>query len=328
MQIDHKRIKKILVVRNDRFGEFLLNIPALRALRETFVQAEITAVVAPNVRELTEYIPYIDKAVQWGIKRHSLPERLGLIRALKAKAIDMAVMLNPSKEFNMFTYISGIPVRVGYDRKFGLLLTHKIQDIKYLGQKHEVEYNLDLVGLVGAKTEDKSLTLAIEGNGAIDGFLSDCDMRNDTILIALHPWTSDPIKQWPLEKFRELSVRLLNNPVVKVIIVGGKDELIGSRELFVSFDKRLIDTTGKTTLKQLAALLKRCRLLVSGDSGPAHLASAVGTPVIAIFRNDIPAKCAKRWGPWGKGNFVIEKSRLSDISVDEVLSKVKEALKT
>ncbi len=327
MQIDRKAVKKILVVRNDRFGEFLLNIPALRALKETFVQPEITAVVAPNVKELAECIPYIDKVIQWGIQRHSLSERFGLIRALKAKAIDMAIMLNPSKEFNMFTYVSGIPVRVGYDRKWGFLLTHKMQDIKYLGQKHEVEYNLDLVGLVGAKTEDKSLTMMIEGNSVIDGLLSDCDMRNDTILIALHPWTSDPIKQWPLEKFRELSARLLNNPAVKVIIVGGKEEQARSRELFDSPDKRLIDTTGKTTLKQLAALLKKCRLLISGDSGPAHLACAAGTPVIVIFRNDIPAKSAKRWGPWGgKGNFAIERDRLSGISVDEVLGRVKEAL--
>jgi len=84
--------------------------------------------------------------------------------------------------------------------------------------------------------------------------------------------------------------------------------------------------TGKTTLKQLASLLKKSRLLISGDSGPVHLACAVGTPVIVIFRNDIPGKSAKRWGPWGPGNFIIEKDNLCDITVDEVFSKAKEAL--
>ena len=326
MQTAPLNIKKILVVRNDRFGEFLLNIPALRALRETFPQAKITTVVDHCVRELTECIPYIDEAVEWGMRRHSLSERIGLIRTLKAETMDMAIMLNPSKEFNILTYISGIPVRVGYDKKWGFLLTHKMRDIKYLGQKHEVEYNLELVGLVGAKTKDKGLSLIVEENNLPDDLPSNRDIKDDNILIALHPWTSDHIKQWLLNNFSELSVKLLNEPAVKIIVFGGKEDLGKSSELFGGFDKRLINVTGKTTLKQLAALLKKCRLLISGDSGPVHLACAVGTPVIAIFRNDIPGKSAKRWGPWGEGSFVIEKDRLSDISVDEVLSKVKEAL--
>jgi len=82
----------------------------------------------------------------------------------------------------------------------------------------------------------------------------------------------------------------------------------------------------KTTLPELAALLKRGSLVVSGDSGPMHLATAVGTPVIALFRNDLPGKTAKRWGPWGKNHIVIEKSNLNNITVDEVFSKVKEVL--
>jgi len=72
--------------------------------------------------------------------------------------------------------------------------------------------------------------------------------------------------------------------------------------------------------------LKRCALLVSGDSGPVHLAAAVGTPIVALFRNDLPGKTSKRWGPWGKGHTVIEKENLEDISVDEVFEKVKQRL--
>ena len=328
MQTAPLNIRNILLVRNDRFGEFLLNIPALRAIRETFPQAKITIAVDPYVRELAECLPYIDEVVQWSMLRHSLTERFGFIKTLRSKAIDMAIMLNPTKEFNIFTYILGVPVRVGYDRKWGFLLTHKIKDIKYLGRKHEVEYNLELVGLIGAGTPDKSLSLSLEAGNAADDLLSGSDIKDDNILIALHPWTSDPIKEWPLNNFYELTLRLIGELKARIVVVGGKEELVTARELFKGFDQRLIDVTGKTTLKELAALLKKCRVLISPDSGPVHLSCAVGTPVIVIFRNDIPAKCAKRWGPWGKGNFVIEKSRLSDITVDEVFDKVKEALKT
>jgi len=319
MQIDRANIKNILVVRNDRFGEFLLNIPALRALKETFINARIITVVNPYVRELAECMPFVDEIIEWGSEKHSLSEKLKLIGHLRKRSINIAIMLNPSQEFNIFTYLAGIPIRVGYDRKWGFLLTHKIEDKKYLGEKHEVEYNLELVGLIQAETEDKTLFLEIDSSIA-----GSFDIKDNDNLVVVHPWTSDPLKQWPTDNFRKLSERLIKEKNLKIAIVGGKEELNKSKELFS--DSNLINVTGKTTLKQLAALLNKSRLLISGDSGPVHLACAVGTPVIAIFRSDITAKSSRRWGPWGSANFVIEKDNLCDISVDEVLEIVKEVL--
>ena len=319
MQIDRANIKNILVVRNDRFGEFLLNIPALRALKETFINTRIIAVVNSYVKELVECMPFVDEIIEWGREKHALSRKLKLIGNLRKKNINIAIMLNPSPEFNIFTYLAGIPIRVGYDRKWGFLLTHKIEDKKYLGEKHEVEYNLELVDLIQAKTEDKTLSLKIDSS-ITDNF----GVKDNANLVAVHPWTSDAVKQWPIDNFRKLSERLIKEKNLKIAIIGGKEELNKNKELFS--DSNLINMTGKTTLKQLASLLKKSRLLISGDSGPVHLACAVGTPVIVIFRNDIPGKSAKRWGPWGPGNFIIEKDNLCDITVDEVFSKAKEAL--
>jgi heptosyltransferase-2 len=323
MGLENKQIKNILILRNDRFGEFLLNIPALRALRESFRDATIIAVVSPYVKELAQNISYVDEIIEWTQEAHGLREKLYLISSLKKRKIDIAVMLNPSKELNIITYLSGIPVRVGYNRKCGFLLTHRIKDEKHLGFKHEVEYNLELVSLVGAKTQDRSLFLEINNDTQ---FLKKFGLDISNNLIALHPWTSDPIKQWPTESFLELANKLLAIPSVKLVIIGGKEEVNKSRELFNKLDNRLIDLTGRTSLVQLGSVLKKCRLLVSCDSGPVHLATSVGTKVLAIFRNDIPGKTAKRWGPWGKGHLVIEKPDLSQITVDEVFSKIKEAI--
>lgn len=317
MRINNQAVKNILVVRNDRFGEFLLNIPAFRALKETFVNSRITAVVNPYVKELAECILFIDEIIEHNQRYHSLPEEVQLIKLLKKSRFDVAVMLNPSKEFNIITYLSGIPVRVGYDRKWGFLLTHKIKDKKYLGEKHEIEYNLELVGRIGAVTNDKSVSLKIEDTDLFNGLGG---------AVALHPFTSDPVKQWPLENFSQLAKRLTQELGLTVVIVGGKENLGVSNNLFSDFNKNLINLTGKTTLKELAALLKKSKLLISGDSGPVHLACALGIPVTAIFRSDIPGKTAKRWGPWGVGHTVIEKNNLSDIAVDEVFKKAKEKL--
>jgi len=325
MQIEPAKVKNILTVRNDRFGEFLLNIPAFRALKETFTVASLTAVVSPEAEPLAKITPFIDEAFVRSQKGNPVFSCLALAGFLRGKKFDIAVMLNPSKEFNIIAYLAGIPVRVGYDRKWGFLLTHKIKDEKYLGRKHEVEYNLELVNLIGAHTEDKSLSL--RSNPAKAANLTGLSGIKDTdFLIALHPWTSDPIKQWPTERFKELAVRIATEPGIKLVIIGGEKEAAQGRDFFTGLADNIINLAGKTTLPQLAALLKKCRTLVSCDSGPVHLACCVGTPVIALFRSDIPGKSAKRWGPWGSGHTVIEKNALSDISVEEVFAKVRESL--
>jgi len=327
MEKKHKEVKNILCVRNDRFGEFLLNIPALRALKETFVNARIIAVVDPYVADLTKSIPLIDEIIEWGQGTHLFREKFKLISLLRRKHIDMAVMLNPSKDFNIFTFLAGIPVRAGYARKCGFLLSHKLEDVKYLGKRHEIEYNLELVGLLGAKTGDLALSLALENN-TLNPLLGNYGIKDSDILVALHPWTSDPVKQWPMDNFRAVANELLRYPNIKVIIIGGKDESGKNTDLCESILRQgnLIDLAGKTSLRELAVLLRKCKLLISGDSGPVHLAAAAGGRALVIFRNDIQGKGPKRWGPWGQGHVVIEKESLSYITPEEVFGKAKEML--
>lgn len=298
-------IKKILAIRNDRFGEFLLNIPALRALKERYPESTLTLAVSPETAELARCIEYSDRVVVWDDSFR---------KSLRKQKFDICVVLNPAKDAHWQAFFAGIPIRVGYNRKWGLLLTHKIEDNKSLGLKHEVEYNLDLAGLIGAKTDDKSLSLGKLPAYTNPGYAG---------VIAIHPYTSDPVKQWPVERFEELAQRIAREIKVKVVLVGrveGQGQTVPSA---IDMGDGIVNLVNKTSLVELAQILKQCSLLVSCDSGPMHLAAAVGTPVIALFRNDLPGKTARRWGPQGKGHIVIEKDKLTDISVEEVLDKVK-----
>ncbi len=318
-------IKKILAVRNDRFGEFLLNIPAFRALKEKYTQAKITLVVNPYVKELAECIAVVDEVITWESRRHKFGEILKLSRELRSGKFDLCVIFNPSKEFNIISFLSGIPIRVGYARKLGILLTHKLKDEKYLGLKHEIEYNLDLVSLVGAETQDKELSLEIEDD-TINSLFKEFGIKESDNLVAVHPLTSDPIKQWPQQYFIQLVKRLTMELDVRAIVIGATEE-VSKQEGFISdVHASLVNMINKTNLRQLAAVLKKCKLLISGDSGPVHLASCVGTPVVAIFRNDMPGKSSVRWGPASKGSVVIQKTNISDILIDEVFDKAKEVL--
>ncbi|MDD5431413.1 MAG: glycosyltransferase family 9 protein [Candidatus Omnitrophica bacterium] len=319
-------IRKILAFRNDRFGEFLLIIPALRALKQKYPEAKITLVVDSYVKDLAHCIKYADEVIIWDKREHSWLEIFRYAISLKKGKFDACVVFNPSKEFNIISFLAGIPIRVGYARKMGHLLNRKIKDEKHLGLKHEVEYNLDLVNLLGAETND--LTLSLETNdGIILNLLSQAKFNNVDNLIAIHPWTSDPIKQWPEKFFRVLAELISVKLDVKIIIVGAVDES-KSHEKFTGFVyNNLVDLTNKTDLLQLAALLKKCKLLISCDSGPVHLASCVNTPVLAIFKSGMPGKSPLRWGPRSKGSIVIQKDDLAGLLPEEVFEKVKEVLK-
>jgi ADP-heptose:LPS heptosyltransferase len=294
-------IKKILVIRNDRFGEFLLNIPAIRALKRAYPMAKLILAVKDDVLELAKLVNAVDEVAVW----EDIKNRL------KSYDFDLAVILNPSKEAHWAVFRAGIALRAGYNRKWGFLLTHKIEDKKSLALKHEVEYNLDLVSLVGAKIDNRSIALSN---------LSEANNSLYEGAIAIHPFTSDPLKQWPIERFMELAQKIAQEPSLKVILVG--KSLGDAPKGTVPIDLA-INLINKTSLVELAQVLQKCKLLITCDSGPMHLAAAIGTPVIALFRNDLPGKTAKRWGPWGEGHIIIEKDKLEDISVDEVLNAVR-----
>ena len=308
-------IKNILAMRNDRFGEFLLIIPALRALKEKYPQANVTLAVDNYVVDLANAVEGVNDLIVWENRGHSFREIYAFSRRLKARQFDLVVIFNPSKESNQACALAGIPIRVGYDRKWGFLLTHKMTDNKDSGLKHEVEYNLELVNLIGAGTTDK--TISLDKLPAVDNL-------KYTGAIALHLFTSDPVKEWPVERFMELAKRLTREMKVKIVLLGKVKKGEGLRPGIVPAG--IEDLINKTTLIGLASVLKECRLLVTCDSGPMHLSAAVGTPVVALFRNDLQGKTARRWGPWGKGHTVIDKNKLEDISVDEVMEVVKDKL--
>ncbi len=324
-----KNRKNILIVRNDRFGEFLLNLPAIRAVKETFKESKIILAVDPYVKALAANVQYADEVITWRNGKHSLLEAIKFSSLLRKKNIDIAIIMNPSKDTNIAVYLAGIPVRAGYAHKWDFLLTKKKEDLKYLGQKHEVECNLELVKLVKAvsrhceeaRSADEAISKSKIASASLSFGLAMTDEGSVDNTIAIHPWTSDSVKQWPVERFRELALRTVKETDSEVVIVGGPGELEKSA-LFDNLDNRIKNLTGKTTLVELASVLKNSKLLISGDSGPVHMACAIGTPVIALFRNDIPGKGPKRWGPWGDGNIVIDKKSLLDISVEDVMQAI------
>ena len=324
----HNKINNILVFRNDRFGEFILNIPAFKALKSAYPGSKITLVVDYYVAELAATIDCVDDVIIWNNKKHSLIDILRFAASLRRRKFALSVVFNPVKESHWICFLAGIPIRLGYNRKCGFLLTHKVERLNSDGQRHEVIFNLDLLKAISINSTDTLVALSPTDYDKefVDRLLSESGIAPGDNFIVLHPWTSDPVKEWPTEKFQSLAYYLTNNAGLKVVVIGGQQEKARG-DAFCKENSKLINFVGKISLRQLAALLHRSALLVSNDSGPVHLSGAVGRPVLALFRDDISAKGPKRWGPWGENGSVISKNSLQQIEVDEVVVRIKQILR-
>jgi ADP-heptose:LPS heptosyltransferase len=248
-------------------------------------------------------------------------------RTLRSYRFDLAVVSNPKKELHIAVYLAGVQWRVGYDRKWGCLLTHRLSDRKALGDRHEVEYNLDLVRALRLPTSVPQWRWPCFEREQADVFqlLEQQGIKSSEPFIAVHPWTSNPIKQWPVDRYRTLIQRASERLSVRIALIGNPEERHHAKTV-LPCGVPVADLVDRLTLRHLAALLQRARLLISNDSGPVHLAAALNTKTVVLFGMPSAATGPHRWGPWGEGHTVIWKRAVDAITVDEAFTALQRAL--
>jgi ADP-heptose:LPS heptosyltransferase len=304
-------------------GDTLLTLPAIAACKAACPSASIALLVQPALQPLLAPLPIIDRVMVMPSWRacHWVVRAMRIGSWLKSERFDAVVVAHPMKEWHVAVWWAGIPIRIGYDRKWGRLLTHRIPDEKALGEHHEVEYNLKLLhplGIEGVGSVRPELPVYPESARRIEQLFDSVGVAHMPILVAVHPWTSNPAKQWPLDRFRDLIHRLAQQPNVGVVVIGGTEEQTRAATLLAGRAGRIWDAVGQLSLTEVAACLRRVRVLVTNDSGPMHVAAAVGTPVVALFGTADPGSHPRRWGPCGAGHHVLHKP-LDMITVEEVL---------
>jgi len=319
--------QNILLIRTDRIGEFILTTPAISAFRAGFPDARITLAVSEASYEAAEGNPSVDSIIKLDPQSDlDSPAKMArFIISLRKQRYEMCAVFNPNKAVNAAVFLAGIPVRIGYDRKLGFLLNRAIEDKKYLCEKHEVEYNLDIAKAAGidAKPSRPVFTVSAEDEKAAARIVEENGIHAGEKFIAVHPGTSNPEKLWPAERFGRLCAMIENEAGASAVLVGGKEEKPISLEATKCSGKRLSDLTGKLGLKEFGSVLKKAKALISCDSGPVHISAAVGTPVIALFGESRKGGSSVRWGPYGRGHTVIGRPMVCDITVEEVFEAVK-----
>jgi len=296
--------KRILITRTDRLGDVVLSTPVIRQIRKLYPDAYIAMMVRPENRDVITNNPHLDEVIVYDKhgSQKSFFKTIQFAFQIKKKKFDMAIALHPTNRTHMIFFIAGIPERIGYDKRAGKLLTKSIHHDKQEGTKHEVDYNLDLLERAGFDVSGADrrpyIVTSSEEKRVVDSVLKDFGVEN-TNIIAVHVGASCPSKRWPIEAFASVMDELSKKYQSSIVLVGGYETEELSETLSKKMQNNPIDLTGTLLVGELADLLSRCRMFISNDSGPVHVAVAVGTPAVVIFGRKDPGLSSKRWGPLG-----------------------------
>ena len=338
--------KRIVILRLDRIGDVVLSTPVLLALRQAYPLSVIAIMVRPPCEELLQGHPAVDQVIVYekeGAHR-GIWATVQFARRLRRLEFDTALVLHPSNRSHWIPWLAGIPVRIGYDRKCGWLLTHRVPHRKQEGRQHEAAYSLALLNVFGLTPPAPQLLIPVRNAAAarIDALLSPHHVGSDARLVAIHPSASCISKRWMPERFAQVADRLATEQQARIVLVAGEADAVYAQRVAHAMRQPAVDLAGRLSLGELAALLARCRLLISNDSGPVHIAAAVRTPVVDIFGRNQRGLSPLRWGPLGEGHVVLHKEVgcvtclahacdidflcLSSLSVEEVYLAATEVL--
>jgi heptosyltransferase-2 len=325
-------VDQALLVRLDDIGDVVLTTPLLRELRRNLAEAWITLIVKPAIYNLVELCPYIDEVLtyDWDTKGKFRQLRRH-VRALKLAAkhlwqrrFELAIL--PRWDADIYngaflTYFSGASWRVGYSENtvenksrvnngFDSLFTTVLSGN---GSKHEVLRNLDLIHSLGGVVKEDRLEVwtGKDDDEFAEQVLKYHHVSRDKLLIALGAGVREPKRRWPLRNYIEVASWLQVEYGARIMMLGGKDDIPLGEELQKYFGDIFVNMVGKTTLRQMAALLKRCDLFVGNDSGPMHIAAAGGKTVIEISCHPLNGSThhrnsPKRFGPWGSTHHILQ----------------------
>jgi lipopolysaccharide heptosyltransferase II len=299
--------RRILAVRLDNLGDVLVTSPALRAIKESLPGAELTLLAGPGGAQVGRLNPFVDRVMTyqapWMDPWQRLPfdparERRA-IAALRARGFDAAVIFTSFRQSPLpaayLCYLAGVPLRLGatFDGA-GSLLTTRHKHVE--GPVHEVERNLELVGVAGlvASADDLVLRVPDAARARVRARLRAIGRRGGP-LVVLHPGCTMPARTYPWEQFADAADLMVEALGATVVLTGSADELPLVEQICGHMRRPARSLAGALSLPELCALVDEADLVVTNNTGPMHIAAAVKTPVVALFALTNPPE---QWGPW------------------------------
>lgn len=298
--------ERVLVIKLRYLGDVLLSTPVLAALRVAFPEARLSMLVNPGTEAILAENPHLDEVLI--VERSGSPLRqLRFAAALRRRHFDLVVDLTDGDRAAILSRITGAGVRVGFnrgDRRRGRLYTHLVP----LGRHESIPIvrqhlmALEAIGIPAAPSPPVLKVRPTDESAALTA-LASIGIGPAERFVAVHPGARWWFKSWPAERFAGLIDYIQGKLGFKVALLGGSQERDIADSILQHAETGCRSLVGRLTLLELAALLRRAALFVGNDSGPMHIASAMGTPVVGLFGPSDP----QVWGPAGQGHAVFYK---------------------
>jgi heptosyltransferase-1 len=302
----------ILIIKLSAIGDVIHALPAVSALRKRYPNADITWVIEEAASDLILDHPHLDRVIvsrrkSWigdlkgGRGSGSLKEIRTFLSELRARPYDLVIDFHGLFKSALIVFLSGGIRKLGYEslqELSGLFYNEKIPEDM---NKHAVDRYLDFARYLGAQQGTPEFVIPIreKNESRVRALLQGSRIGPNDLFVAISPQALWETKLWSDQKFAQLSERIIQELNLPVVFTGGDGKSAEDIQSFMTLPS--FDLSGRTTLRDLACLYRQAALLVTTDSGPMHLAAAVGTPVVALFGPTDPA----RTGPYGEGHTVI-----------------------
>jgi ADP-heptose:LPS heptosyltransferase len=327
--------RNILVIDFGQLGDVVLSLPALRSIRERFPQARITVAVGSPGAPIVDLSGYADAtlvvdrvALRDGPKPLSIMRIARIVKDVRRAQFDFVIDLHSLYETNLLGFLSGAPKRL-YARRPNRSLDFlanfhprpPVEDIR--PSKHAIDRYLDVLIPLGIKDVSRvpRLRTRAEDDAAVEQMLKKAKAQAGAPLVGLFPGAGHPDRRWPLARFNELADHLVRNDDVRIVIFAGPEERAFVKEMRETFPRSTI-VFDKLSIPQLASALARLAVFVSNDTGPMHIATAVGTAVVALLDRPTPHSFI----PIEPRHRIIYSNRISEMTTDEVYGATRELL--
>lgn len=293
LQVYHelKAEKRILIIKLGALGDVILAVPSLRMIRKKFPSAHISLLVDSRFSSVVSGCPYINEVVLFDRKKaRSWMWLARFAKRLRRENFDLSVDFQNTKRTHFLAFLAGIPDRYGFGRGFfGKLLNHP--DLTYARPDSPVRHQFRILSRLGINQLDETLELWTNPQSdteAINWFPEKgIAVNRKWVGLAIGSSSRWATKRWPLEYFRSLLLRLVKEFDCRVVILGSEDDKLLAAELLKGIPESIlssvVDVTGKTDLPRLISLVKQLQLLVTGDTAPLHIGTALGIQTIALF---------------------------------------------
>jgi len=297
-------MKRILVINVNWLGDILFSTPFLRTVRAAYPEAFIASLVLPRGSDVLRHNPRLNEVIEYDEQgRHgSLRGKARFLGYLRKQKFDTAFILHPSWKRALISVLAGIPNRIGYATKHRQHILSVAVPVP-ITPIHKIDYFLAIARACGMSTACSTYEFFISNEDHADArrLLQARGVQPNDAYVVFNPGGNWEPKRWPAGHFSRLGDMVSALPGIKVVVVGAPKDIGLAASIAAAMTKPAVIVAGQTSLGQLAAIMKASRAVISADSGPMHIAAAVGSTVIALFGPTEPALT----GPRGSGKTVI-----------------------